>query len=50
MSQQPLRRVLIVDDEPSVREMLAIALKMAGFEVSDRQCIWRIKLHHHYPT
>ena len=35
MSQQPLRRVLIVDDEPSVREMLAIALKMAGFEVSE---------------
>ena len=35
MSQQPLRRVLIVDDEPAVREMLAIALKMAGFEVSE---------------
>ena len=27
--------MLIVDDEPSVREMLAIALKMAGFEVSE---------------
>ena len=35
MSQQPLRRVLIVDDEPSVREMLAVALEMAGFEVSE---------------
>ena len=35
MSQQPLRRVLIVDDEPSVREMLAVALEMAGFEVRE---------------
>ena len=35
MSLQPLRRVLIVDDEPSVREMLAVALEMAGFEVSE---------------
>jgi len=33
MSHQPLRRVLIVDDEPAVREMLAVALEMAGFEV-----------------
>lgn len=35
MSQQPLRRVLIVDDEPAVREMLAVALEMAGFEVTE---------------
>jgi two-component system phosphate regulon response regulator PhoB len=35
MSQQPLRRVLIVDDEPPVREMLAVALEMAGFEVTE---------------
>ena len=35
MSQQPLRRVLIVDDEPAVREMLAVALEMAGFEVRE---------------
>ena len=33
MSHQPLCRVLIVDDEPAVREMLAVALEMAGFEV-----------------
>jgi two-component system phosphate regulon response regulator PhoB len=32
MSQQPLRTVLIVDDESSIREMLAVALEMAGFE------------------
>jgi hypothetical protein len=31
MSQQPTRRVLIVDDEPAVREMLAVALEMARF-------------------
>jgi len=30
MNQQPSRRVLIVDDEPAVREMLAVALEMAG--------------------
>ena len=35
MGPQPLRRVLIVDDEPSVREMLAVALEMAGFEVTE---------------
>ena len=35
MSQQPLRRVLIVDDEPAVREMLIVALEMAGFEVTE---------------
>jgi two-component system phosphate regulon response regulator PhoB len=35
MSPQPLRRVLIVDDEPPVREMLAVALEMAGFEVTE---------------
>ena len=35
MNQQPLRRVLIVDDEPAVREMLAVALEMAGFEVTE---------------
>lgn len=35
MSQQPLRRVLIVDDEPAVREMLAVAIEMAGFEVTE---------------
>jgi len=35
MSHQPLRRVLIVDDEPAVREMLAVALEMAGFEVKE---------------
>ena len=35
MSQQPLRRVLIVDDEPAVREMLAVALAMADFEVTE---------------
>ena len=35
MSQQCLRRVLIVDDEPAVREMLAVALEMAGFEVTE---------------
>lgn len=35
MSQQPLRRVLVVDDEPAVREMLAVALEMAGFEVTE---------------
>ena len=32
MGQQPLRTVLIVDDESSIREMLAVALEMAGFE------------------
>ena len=32
MSEQPLRTVLIVDDESSIREMLAVALEMAGFE------------------
>jgi len=32
MSHQPLRTVLIVDDESSIREMLAVALEMAGFE------------------
>ena len=31
MSQQSPRTVLIVDDESSIREMLAIALEMAGF-------------------
>ena len=35
MSQQPTRRVLIVDDEPAVREMLTVALEMAGFEVRE---------------
>ena len=35
MNQQPSRRVLIVDDEPAVREMLAVALEMAGFEVRE---------------
>lgn len=38
MSNQPLRRVLIVDDEPAVREMLAVALEMAGFEVREADC------------
>ncbi len=38
MSQQPTRRVLIVDDEPAVREMLAVALEMAGFEVREADC------------
>src|SRR5210317_12357 len=37
MSHQPLRRVLIVDDEPAVREMLAVALEMAGFEVKEAE-------------
>ena len=37
MSHQPLRRVLIVDDEPAVREMLAVALEMAGFEVLEAE-------------
>ncbi|HBX27497.1 MAG TPA: phosphate regulon transcriptional regulatory protein PhoB [Gammaproteobacteria bacterium] len=32
MSQQSPRTVLIVDDESSIREMLAIALEMAGFK------------------
>ena len=32
MSQQPLRTVLIVDDESTIREMVAVALEMAGFE------------------
>ena len=35
MSQQPTRRVVIVDDEPAIREMLAVALEMAGFEVRE---------------
>ena len=35
MSQQRLRRVIIVDDEPAIREMLAVALEMAGFEVTE---------------
>ena len=35
MSKQQLRRVIIVDDEPAVREMLAVALEMAGFEVKE---------------
>ena len=35
MSQQHTRRVLIVDDEPAVREMLTVALEMAGFEVRE---------------
>jgi two-component system phosphate regulon response regulator PhoB len=29
--------VLIVDDEPAVREMLAVALEMAGFEVREAE-------------
>jgi two-component system phosphate regulon response regulator PhoB len=29
--------VLIVDDEPAVREMLAVALEMAGFEVKEAE-------------
>lgn len=37
MSHQPLRRVLIVDDETAVREMLAVALEMAGFEVLEAE-------------
>ena len=37
MSQKPLRRVLIVDDEPAVRGMLIVALEMAGFEVVEAE-------------
>ena len=33
MTQTVLRRVLIVDDESSIRDMVAITLEMAGFEV-----------------
>ena len=33
MEPPVLRRVLIVDDESSIRDMLAMALEMAGFEV-----------------
>ena len=33
MTQTVLRRVLIVDDESSIRDMIAITLEMAGFEV-----------------
>ena len=37
MSQKPLRRVLIVDDEPAIRGMLIVALEMAGFEVVEAE-------------
>ena len=42
MSQQPLRTVLIVDDESSIREMVAVALEMAGFEtIQAEKCLQR---------
>ena len=37
MKQQPIRRVLVVDDEPAVRGMLTVALEMAGFEVIEAE-------------
>ena len=35
--KQPIRRVLVVDDEPAVRGMLTVALEMAGFEVVEAE-------------
>lgn len=37
MKQQPIRRVLVVDDEPAVRGMLTVALEMAGFDVIEAE-------------
>ena len=37
MKQQPIRRVLVVDDEPAIRGMLIVALEMAGFEVVEAE-------------
>ena len=37
MKQQPIRRVLVVDDEPAVRGMLTVALEMAGFDVTEAE-------------
>ncbi|MBE58419.1 MAG: phosphate regulon transcriptional regulatory protein PhoB [Gammaproteobacteria bacterium] len=35
--KQPIRRVLVVDDEPAVRGMLTVTLEMAGFEVIEAE-------------
>ena len=35
--KQPIRRVLVVDDEPAVRGMLTVTLEMAGFEVTEAE-------------
>ena len=35
--KQPIRRELVVDDEPAVRGMLTVALEMAGFEVVEAE-------------
>ncbi len=37
MKQQPVRRVLVVDDEPAVRGMLTASLEMAGFKVVEAE-------------
>ncbi len=37
MPHSSIRRVLIVDDEPSVRTMLTVALEMAGFEAIEAE-------------
>lgn len=35
--KQPIRRVLVVDDESAVRGMLTVTLEMAGFEVTEAE-------------
>ena len=35
--KQPIRRVLVIDDEPAVRGMLTVTLEMAGFEVTEAE-------------
>ena len=35
--KQPIRRVLVVDDESAVRGMLTVTLEMAGFEVIEAE-------------
>jgi len=33
-AQQPEARLLVVDDEPNIRELLSASLRYAGFEVA----------------
>ena len=35
--KQPIRRVLVVDDESAVRGMLTVTLEMAGFDVTEAE-------------
>jgi two-component system OmpR family response regulator len=36
----PEARLLVVDDEPNIRELLSASLRYAGFEVASRPSRW----------